>query len=49
MTGGAEDGLGRGGQRGRNWDNCNRITVKYVIINNIMKAQKRNTNIYIIT
>ena len=24
-------GLGRGGQRGKNWDNCNRITIKYIL------------------
>ena len=26
-----EGGLGRGGQRGKNWDNCNRITIKYFL------------------
>ena len=25
LTLGAEGGMGRGGQRGKNWDNCNRI------------------------
>ena len=24
----AGDGMGRGGQRGKIWDNCNRITIK---------------------
>ena len=29
-TVGAGGGLGRGGQRGKNWDNCNRIRMKYL-------------------
>ena len=28
LTVGAGGGMGRGGQRGTNWDNCNRITIK---------------------
>ena len=28
LTVGPWGGLGRGGQRGRNWDNCTRITIK---------------------
>ena len=27
LTVGGGSGLGRGGQRGKNWDNCNRITI----------------------
>ena len=29
-------GLGEGGQRGKNWDNCNRVTIKN-LSNNIIK------------
>ena len=25
---GSRGGLGKGGQRGKNWDNCNRIAIK---------------------
>ena len=32
LTVGAGGGMGRGGQRGKNWDNCNRITIKKVSI-----------------
>ena len=28
LTVGAGGGVGGGGQRGENWDNCNRITIK---------------------
>ena len=28
LTVGAGGGLGGGGQRGENWDNCNRVTIK---------------------
>ena len=28
LTVGAGKGMGGGGQRGKNWDNCNRITIK---------------------
>ena len=28
LTVGVEGGLGRGGQRGQHWDNCNRVTIK---------------------
>ena len=27
-TVGAGGGMGRGGQRGKSWDNCNRVTIK---------------------
>ena len=33
-------GLGSGGQRGGNWDNCNRITVKK--INKLKKPMQLN-------
>ena len=36
LTVGAEGGLGRGGQRGGNWDNCSRINKKKIL--------KRSTN-----
>ena len=29
LTVGAEGELGRGGQKGKNWDNCNRVTIRY--------------------
>ena len=29
--GSEEGGLDGGGQRGKNWDNCNRITIQYFI------------------
>ena len=28
---GSRGGPGGGGQRGKNWDNCNRTTIKYLI------------------
>ena len=31
LTVGAGSGLGRGEQREKNWDNCNRTTIKYLI------------------
>ena len=31
LTVGEGGGLGGRGQRGKNWDNCNKITVKYLI------------------
>ena len=31
-------GMGRGGQRGKNWDNCNRLTIK----NDLIKKEKLN-------
>ena len=30
LTMGVEGGLGRGGQREKNWYNCNRITLKMI-------------------
>ena len=30
LTVGARDGVSGGGQRGENWDNCNRIKIKYL-------------------
>ena len=30
LTVGARDGVRGGGQRGENWDNCNRIKIKYL-------------------
>ena len=33
FTVGAGGGLGRGEQRGENWDNCNRTIIKYLVIN----------------
>ena len=32
MTVGVRGWLGGGEQRGKNWDNCNRITIKYLIL-----------------
>ena len=39
---GPGEGMGGGGQRGKNWDNCNRITIKNdllksIIVKNIIK------------
>ena len=30
QTMGVEDRMGGRGQRGKNWDNCNRTTIKYL-------------------
>ena len=30
LTVGVGSGMGRGGRRGKNWDNCNRITIKII-------------------
>ena len=31
LTAGAGAGMGGGGQRGENWDNCNRMTIKMIL------------------
>ena len=36
MDYGSRGGMGGGGQRGKNWDNCNRITIK----NDLIKINK---------
>ena len=38
---GSGGGLGGGGQRGENWGNCNRITIKFLI-----KKEIKNENRY---
>ena len=35
-TVGARGGMGRGGQRQKNWDNCNKITTKNDLIKKLM-------------
>ena len=40
LTGGAEGVLGEGGQREKNWDNCNRTTIK-----NMLKKKKMRENL----
>ena len=30
LTVGVGDGMGGGGQKGKNWNNCNRITIKKI-------------------
>ena len=41
LTVGPGGGKGGGGQRGKNWDNCNRITIK----NYIKKFKKRKKSL----
>ena len=39
LTVGTGSGLGRGGQRGKNWDNCNRITIKKICVQNSVQKK----------
>ena len=41
LTVGAGGGMGRGRQRGKNWDNCNRITIKTMEIVSIKIEEKQ--------
>ena len=43
LTVGMGGGMGGGGQRRKNWDNCNRITIKMILkINNKILITKKN-------
>ena len=37
--------LGRGEHRWKNWDNCNRTTIKYLIKKSKLDKNKKNKNI----